>query len=330
MDVQKNCNIIELISSKAKHNKIKMKKIILLSVFLFAMAGYSQELYIKTFGRASATPILFLHGGPGYNSAGFEITTAQKLADSGFFVIIYDRRGEGRSEDTNAKYNLEQTFDDINVIYKKYNLKKANLMGHSFGGIVATLFTEKNREKVASVILVSAPLSLQESFKTIQSSSRNIYIEKGDKTNLNYLDMIEKMDSASMEYASYSFMHAMQNGFYSPKRPSAEAKVIYENAAKDSNFSYLRQMTSEPPKGFLKNESYTTLDLGKNIEALVSKKVKVYGLYGKEDGLYSIEQISKLQKIIGSPNLKYFDDCSHNVFIDKQDLFLRSIKAYLK
>lgn len=308
-----------------------MKKNILLFVLLFSIYnGGAQELYSKTFGNANDTPILFLHGGPGYNSAGFEISTAQELANDGFFVIVYDRRGEGRSTDVNAKFTFQETFDDIIGIYKKYNLKKANLIGHSFGGIVATLFTEKYPEKVSTLELVSTPISLPETFKTILQSSRKIYTAKNDATNLNYIDMIEKMDPTSVEYYAYSFGHAMQNGFYSPKKMSEEAKAIYSKSSKDASFMYASQMSREAPQGFLKNENYTSIDLTKTLQKLVSNKAKIYGLYGKDDGLYSPEQIAQLQKIIGSDNLNYFDDCSHNVFMDQQSLFINSIKNWVK
>lgn len=306
-----------------------MKKIILLFVLLFSIYnGVAQELYSKAFGNAKDTPVLFLHGGPGYNCAGFEISTAQELANNGFYVIVYDRRGEGRSTDVNAKFTFQETFDDINGIYKKYNLKKAHLIGHSFGGIVATLYTERYPEKVSTLELVSAPVSLQETFKTIIQSSRKIYTEKNDATNLNYIGMIEKMDPTSVEYYAYSFGHAMQNGFYSPKKMSEEAKAIYSNSSKETAFKYTSQMSREAPQGFLKNENYTSIDLTQTLQKLVSNKTKIYGLYGKDDGLYSPVQIVQLQKIIGNDNLIYFNDCSHNVFMDQQSLFINAMKNW--
>lgn len=308
-----------------------MKKLILLFVLLLSASTFqAQELYVKTFGNAAAKPILFLHGGPGYNAAGFEVSAAQQLADQGFFVIVYDRRGEGRSADANAKFDFAQTFDDINGLLKKYNISKATLMGHSFGGIIATLYTEKYPENVNAVILVSAPVALQESFKTIQHSAREIYTQKDDKESLKYLDMLQKMDPSSMEYASYTFMHAMQNGFYSPKQPTAEAGAIYKSIAADPNFKYMKEMTREAPMGFWKNENYTTIDLTRNLENLVAKKVKIYGIYGKEDRLYSAAQVSQLGKIIGKDNLHYFENAAHNVFIDQQQLFLRAVKSDIK
>jgi len=307
-----------------------MKKIILLFVLLSAYATTAQELYVKTFGNAAAKPILFLHGGPGYNAAGFEITTAQKLADQGFYVIVYDRRGEGRSVDANAKFDFTQTFADLNSIIQKYNLRKVNLMGHSFGGVVAALYAEKYPENISSIVLVSAPVSLQESFKTILAASRKIYTEKDDKASLGYVDIIEKMDPSGMEYASYTFMHAMQNGFYSPKVKTDEAKAIAQQMAANADFKYATSMTREAPMGFSNNEKYTTLDLTQNLKNLVARKVKVFGLYGKEDGLYSAAQVEDLSQIIGKGNLAYFDNCSHNVFIDQQQLFLETVKADLR
>ena len=125
-----------------------MKQILrtaLIPFITFIVSG--QELYVKTFGSNKDKPVLFLHGGPGFNCVTFEATTAQKLADNGFYVIVYDRRGEGRSADTSAKFTFRQTFDDMNNILAKYKIEKVNLIGHSFGGIVATLYAEKYPEK---------------------------------------------------------------------------------------------------------------------------------------------------------------------------------------
>ena len=138
---------------------------ILVLMVLLHLNANAQQLYSKAFGNPKDYPILFLHGGPGYNCAGFEVTAAQALADNGFFVIVYDRRGEGRSTDSKAQFNFKETFADINLILTTYNVKKAALIGHSFGGIVGTLFMKHFPEKVNALYLVGAPVSLQETFK---------------------------------------------------------------------------------------------------------------------------------------------------------------------
>ena len=95
---------------------MKLITSLLLSIIFFLNAD-AQEIYSKTFGNPNHEPILFLHGGPGYNCANFEATTAQKLANNGFFVIVYDRRGEGRSKDTNAQFTFQKfNFDHTRCI----------------------------------------------------------------------------------------------------------------------------------------------------------------------------------------------------------------------
>jgi proline iminopeptidase len=307
-----------------------MKK--LLSVLLFFSFTFlsAQELYVKTFGTNKEKSILFLHGGPGYNCASFEITTAQELANNGYFVIVYDRRGEGRSEDKNAKFTFDETYQDIQSILNRFEIKKINLIGHSFGGIIATQFADKFPKMVNAVLLVSAPVSLQESFQTIISKCKAIYTEKKDAVNLNYIGMLEKMDSKSLEFSTYCFGHAMQNGFYTPKVFSDDAKTIYSDFRKNPDAKLASKMTVQGPQGFWNNEKYTSIDLTPTIQKLVKKKLKIYGLYGKEDGLYSENQINSLQKLIGATNLVYLDQCSHSVYIDQQKIFIEKINTWLK
>ena len=308
-----------------------MKTFITTTIFLLAtMVALGQSIYIKTFGSSKEKPVIFLHGGPGYNCANFEATTAQQLADEGFFVIVYDRRGEGRSKDLSAKFTFNETFDDLQSIYKEYSLINATLIGHSFGGIVATLFAEINPEQVQSIILVGAPVSLQATFRNILVRSKSIYQTKNDSTNLNYISMLENMDTTSIEYSSYCFGHAMQNGFYTPGNPTEEAKSIYSKFRTDPLLTkYASQMSYEAPTGFWKNEKYTTIDLTKKLQALQKQNVEVYGLYGKEDGLFSEQQINDLQDLIGKSQLRYLDNCSHSVFIDQQTEFIEAIKTWI-
>lgn len=303
---------------------------ILTNLFLIAVFTNGQNLYIKTFGKANDKAIIFLHGGPGYNCASFESTTAQPLSDKGFFVIVYDRRGEGRSKDPKATYTFQETFDDLNHIYEQYGLKKSTLIGHSYGGVIATFFAGSYPDKIQSIVFVGAPVSLQESFKTIIAKSKNIYASKKDSSNLHYITMLESMDTTGIDYSSYCFRHAMQNGFYSVKNPTDESKSIYSKFRADTLIKYASQMTSAAPMGFWKNEKYTTIDLTASIKSLQTKKIRLYGLYGKEDGLYSAEQVQKLQNLLGDSNLKYLDNCSHSVFIDQQTQFLEAIKNWAR
>lgn len=307
-----------------------MKKTLTIFAFIIStLLVNAQTIYLKALGNPNDKPLIYLHGGPGYNSVGFESTTAQKLSENGFYVIIYDRRGEGRSPDKNAKFTFNETFDDINLIYDKLNLTSATLIGHSFGGVIATLYAEKYPNKTKSIILVSAPLSMQETLSTILKSSKSIYTSNKDSVNLNYINMLEKMDKSAIEYSSYCFSHAMQNGFYYPKKPTKEALNIYKKFKTDTLLrKYSSEMTYEAPRGFWQREKYTTLDLNENLKQVLKNNTPVFGLYGKDDGLFSDTQITNIENLIGEDNFKYMSNCSHNLFIDQQTKFINALKEW--
>lgn len=50
--------------------------------------------------------------------------------------------------------------------------------------------------------------------------------------------------------------------------------------------------------------------------------MQIYGLYGKDDCLYFSHRVKELQNLFGEKNLKYLDNCSHNVFVDQQTQFM--------
>lgn len=299
-------------------------KLSLLSILCFiSFSVHSQTLHSKAFGNAKNKPVIFIHGGPGSNSATFEATTAQKLADKGFYVIFYDRRGEGRSADPSAKFTFDQTFEDLNSIYKKYHLKKANIIGFSFGGIVTTLYATRYPEKVNSITLVSSLLSLQETYRTILDSSKKISVAKKDNDQIKLIAQIEQMDRESYEFRYNCFKLASRNGFFNTPNPNQKAKELYASLKTDTLITKLPVDTANKASiGFWKNERYSSLSILPYLKKLKAKNIKIFALYGKDDGMYSNEQIETIKKLTGANHFGYLADCAHYLYVDQQAEFL--------
>lgn len=301
--------------------------------FLFIALSFqsnAQEIYSNSFGDVKNPAIIFLHGGPGFNSINFEITTAQNLAEKGYFVIVYDRRGEGRSTDITAQFTYEQTIEDLKSLYTKYSIKKAHLIGHSFGGIVATKFAKTHPNLVNSIIFAAAPIRMQSVFKNIIASAKPFYEKKKDSMNLKYIAMLEKMDTTSIEYSSYSFSHAMVIGAYTPKKLLPQAAEIYASFRKNPQSTKAFEMNITAPKGFWKNEQYTTEDLTNEVIALHTSSLQMYGIYGLDDGLFSSSELEFIEELVGKNNFHRCENSSHSVFMDTQIEFLLTIDAWIK
>lgn len=296
--------------------------------FIFPAACLSQDLYSRSFGNANDSPIIFLHGGPGSSSVFFEATTARRLADSGFFVVIYDRKGEGRSADEHARMDFNEAFEDLTGIYKEYNLKTASLLGFSFGGLIAAQFAHKYPDKVTSLVLCSALVSQQKSYNTILRSAKAIYKDKKDSVNLSELTSIAQMDTNSLAYRTSVFKHASANGFFTLAAPNDRAKAIYDSYKTDTLIG--RYVKNERAVStFWEHEPRHNIDVTPQLKYLRKRAIPIYVIYGKQDGLYSDEQVSELAQVIGADNVKYFDHCSHTLFIDQQELFLLAVGTWL-
>lgn len=307
-----------------------MKKLLLFVMLLFTVCAASgQTLYSKTFGDKNNKAIIFIHGGPSGNAVHFEATTAKKLAERGFYVIVYDRRGEGRSADKNAKINYHEAFNDLNNLYKTYGLKKATLIGFSFGGLVSTLYAEKYPEKINSLILVSALFNQQESYDHILSSVRKIYTEKGEAEKLKKVTEVESLDKNSAEYRGECFALASENGYFKVANPDKEAVKIYNDYETDDLYkSNIRNKNA--PILFYKNEPRNNINVKPVLEHLRKKGMDIYALYGKQDGIFSPTQMMGMKNLVGATNFKFLNNCSHYLYADQQIAFLDSIEGWLK
>ena len=307
-----------------------MKRILIVACLFLLLTNviYANKIYSRTFGKSNDIPVIFLHGGPSNSSVYFEATTAQKLADQGFYVIIYDRRGEGRSADKDAKMNFREAVQDLTAIYRMYNLTKANLISFSFGGLVTAQFAQKFPEKVNSITLVSALTNQQEHYDTILRNVTAIYKSNHDNIRIKQVSDIEKMDKNSLDYRTACFKHASENGFFKLKNPNNLAKQIYSTYDSDPLITnYVKNEAAVPT--LWKNEKLRNINIQPILINLKKSGIKIFALYGKQDGLYSQKTMDELEAITGKGRIKYLDNCSHTLFIDQQAQFISSCKNWI-
>jgi len=101
--------------------------------------------------------ILIINGGPGLNSNGFD-SLAKELSESNT-VITYDQRGTGKSlvNSVNAQtMTLDLMISDIETLRKYLKLDNWIVLGHSFGGMLASYYASNFPDKVSALILSSS------------------------------------------------------------------------------------------------------------------------------------------------------------------------------
>lgn len=111
--------------------------------------------HAEAFGDADSALLIVLHGGPGadYRS----LLNCKAFASQGYRVIFYDQRGSGLSKrHAKNQYSLQLMYDDLSGIinyYRRSANQKVFLLGHSWGGILATGYINKYPTAINGVIL---------------------------------------------------------------------------------------------------------------------------------------------------------------------------------
>ncbi|MDB5044214.1 MAG: proline iminopeptidase, partial [Deinococcus sp.] len=119
------------------------------------------DLYFEVTGPedAEAPPIIYLHGGPGYNSYSFRALFGERLEHRR--VIYLDQRGSGRSgplEDTeqgDAALDLDTLVADVEALRDHLDLGPIIPLGHGFGALVALEYTRRHPQTTARVVVVN-------------------------------------------------------------------------------------------------------------------------------------------------------------------------------
>src|SRR6476620_8156020 len=89
------------------------------------------NLYVKDWD-GGGRPVILLHGWA--LSADSWDDQAYALANAGYRVIFYDRRGFGRSEQPWNGYDYDTLTDDLAAVIEATEVKDAALFGFSMGG----------------------------------------------------------------------------------------------------------------------------------------------------------------------------------------------------
>lgn len=297
----------------------------ILLLLLLQSSCTGPKLYQKAYGETGRPGVVFLHGGPGYNSASFEIGAAEKLAEAGYRVVVYDRRGTARSKVKKSKYSFSEASKDLKKVIKKNKLENPTLIGHSFGGAVGTYFSESYPNLVGQLVLVGAPLDYPGTFEAIRAHCRAHYEAIGSD-QIKYIDILDTMNTQRLDYATYCFSHAMSCGLYSVDKPSKAAKAIYASFTGDPRAPNLFSMTQKPVRGFHKQHQYTTLDLRDKVAALQQQNIPVYGIYGDQDGLFDEKRLDAIEAVLADGQYFYIKNSSHSVFLDQQAEFIRILQ----
>jgi len=121
----------------------------------FVQTADGVSLFYKDWGPKDARPIVFHHGWP-LSSDDWDAQMMFFLAH-GYRVIAHDRRGNGRSSQTDTGNDMDHYAADVAAVIDHLDLRGAVHIGHSTGGgEVARYAARAKPGRVAKAVLIGA------------------------------------------------------------------------------------------------------------------------------------------------------------------------------
>ncbi|EPG75225.1 alpha/beta hydrolase family protein [Leptospira fainei serovar Hurstbridge str. BUT 6] len=113
--------------------------------------GY--PFYTEKYGNPKNPLIIVLHGGPGSD---FQYLKELKRLSDEYHVLFYDQRGSGRSaRNDHMSFAIESFLEDLGGMIRIHsNGKKAILIGHSWGGMLATAYISRFPNEIDEAVIM--------------------------------------------------------------------------------------------------------------------------------------------------------------------------------
>ncbi|MEO9967121.1 MAG: alpha/beta hydrolase [Reichenbachiella sp.] len=115
------------------------------------------EIYYEIHGVGPET-ILFSHG---LLMSGKMFKAQVDYFKARYRCVIYDHRGQGRSEVTENGYDMDMLTEDAKSLIKELNLGPCHMVGLSMGGFVAMRLAARHREFLKSLILIETSAEVE-------------------------------------------------------------------------------------------------------------------------------------------------------------------------
>ena len=171
------------------------------------------EIFYKDWG--SGQPIVFSHGWP--LSADDWDTQMMFFLLRGYRVVASDRRGHGRSEQTDGGHDMDHYADDLATVVEHLDLHDAIHVGHSTGGGEVTRYIARHGEsRVARAVLISSVPPLM-----VKTDANPGGLPK---------DVFDGLQAQTAEHRSEFYRDFASGPFYGYNRPGAKpSEAIIDN-----------------------------------------------------------------------------------------------------
>lgn len=289
-----------------------------------------KKMYYEETGIENPITILYLHGGPGSSCMDFEYQ-AKNLGKK-FHVISCDQIGVLRSDalDEKTDYTMDIQIKVFEELRQSLKIENWYLIGHSYGGTLATKYYLQFPESIKGIIFECPALSVKESTRSNIQWAKNYFeslkneeivtecnklLDNFDSTTLDETTnkMVEIVSKITDENKRNFFHKITMNDYYS----LITATNITQDMFQKSGFHAQKIMED---KNFY--EDYLSM--------LNKIKCPVLLCSAKYDPVFGVNQIEIFKEKLPAAKIKNFEESGHFPRIEEKELYTQVVTEFIE
>lgn len=286
---------------------------------LFYEEGYKNVNGVNHFYKivGEGEPFILLHGGPGmYHDELYpfflDFAKARRL-------IFYDQRGNGKSimeviDSTN--FTVEIMVEDLEELRKGFQIENLNIIGHSWGGLLAMYYATKYPNKVKRLILVdAAPVNTD---LLIKSYEKQISMFKPGEW-----DYVQQLWNSDEYLAGNPEVHNEATRL-------SEGTIFSNKSAIDDYMKATAFNETTAKNAVALNGMATQIKLTIHVKDKLSNiNCPTLIINGKDD--FIVEEAPRLaNQLISNSELVFIDGAGHYPFIENDQSFFQEVNSFIE
>lgn len=276
------------------------------------------KVWCKLYGEhlvSRETPLVLIHGGPGGTSDYFEPILSLSVDRP---ILVYNQLGSLKSKDFDATqdksklWNKDRFLDELSCVVKSLSVEKVDLLGHSWGGVLALEYAAKFPDKVVHLVL-SSPLINSQRWAC---DAKELIKELGGVDGQVLQDYIEgkAVDEEAYKKASANFFYAFVFPLHVRKRKELFPGFNFEI------YEYMWGKEEFSVTGNLKEYNGTML-----FEKLITPTFISCGRYDEARPSTLQDYAAKIK----NARLVIYENSRHAAHLEETELYLKNLENFL-
>lgn len=282
------------------------------------------NVWTKRVGNNPKIKLLLLHGGPGSTHEYFECFDAF-LPQEGIEYYYYDQLGSAYSDNPNdsALWNLPRFVEEVETVRKALGMDSTNffLLGHSWGGILATEYALKYQANLKGVIISNMVPSIPDYIKYANDVL-------GPKLPKEVLAKIRDFE-AKEDYTNPEYLQIIQDYYYPEhvlRMPPAKWPDPVKRAFARMNYPLYLKMQGPSEFGVVGDAVLKDWDRKADLHKIYRPLLSIGGEFDTMDP----KAMEALSKAVQKGQYLYCPKGSHMSMYDDQQTYFTGLIQFLK